>query len=79
MMYLRKFVTKLYAEEQKSYKRHQKATRTSITSHAPITIINVLPALPNQISHLVSSQAGTLALGVPLKYTLITRLNLPGY
>jgi hypothetical protein len=72
----KKIRNELYAEEQKSHERHQRATRTS-ASHGPITITNVLPALPDQISHLVSSQAG--APGVPSKYTPITRLNIPGY
>jgi hypothetical protein len=69
----------LYAEEQQqSLKRHQKATRTSTASH-PIAITNVLPAPFYQTSHLVSSPAGTPAPDMPPKYTLIDRLNIPGF
>ena len=39
----------------------------------------MLPALPYQTYHLVSSQAGPPALGIPLKYAPINRLNLPGH
>jgi len=74
----KKIRDELYAEEQQSHERHQKATRTSTTSHAPITITNVLPALPYETSHLVSSQAGTPALDMPSKHTPINHLNIPG-
>ncbi len=67
----------LYAEEQQSLKRHQKATRTSNASHPPITITNVLPAPHYQTSHLVSSLAGTPAPDMPSKSTPIDRLNIP--
>ena len=67
----------LYAEEQQSLERHQKATRTSTASHPPITITIVLPAPSYQTSHLVSSLAGTPALDMPSKSTLIDRLNIP--
>jgi hypothetical protein len=74
----KKIRDELYAEEQQSHKRHQKATRTSTASHALITITNVLLALPYKTSYLVSSQAGTLAPDMPSKHTPINHLNIPG-
>jgi hypothetical protein len=47
----------LYIEEQKSLERHQKASRTSISSLPPIDITNVLPALYNQQSYPAFSAA----------------------
>jgi hypothetical protein len=74
----KKIRDKLYAEEQQSLKRHQKATRTSTTSYPPIAIRNVLPAPSYQTSHLVSLLVGTPAPDMPLKSTLIDHLNIPG-
>jgi hypothetical protein len=62
----------LYAEEQQSLKRHQKTTRTSIASHPPITITNVLPTPSYQ---LVSSATGTPAPDM----TPIEPLGVPGF
>jgi hypothetical protein len=68
----------LYTEEQLSLQSHQKVARTSTAGH-PITITNVLLALFYQTSYLVSSPSGTPALDMPLKYTPIDCLNIPGY
>jgi hypothetical protein len=69
----------LYAEEQQSLERHQKTTRTSIASHPPITITNVLPTPSYQTSHLVSSATGTPALDMPLESTPIEPLGVPSF
>jgi hypothetical protein len=58
--------------------RHKKKTTASAASLPPILItITVLPALSDQASYLVSSQAGTPALDMPSKHTLID-LKIPG-
>jgi hypothetical protein len=68
----------LYAEEQQSLERHQKASRATRASTAPITITNVLPAPPYQTPHQVSSLDGPSASDMILKSTPIDRLNIPG-
>jgi hypothetical protein len=62
----------LYAEEQKSLERHQKAFGTSAATPPAIHITNVLPPLSSPTSHLASS-AGTPAPDMPPKYTPIDR------
>jgi hypothetical protein len=69
---------KLYAEEQQSLERHQKATRTSVSSLPPVNITNVLPAPSGQTSHLASS-AGTPAPDLPSTSPPIVRLDIPGF
>jgi hypothetical protein len=67
----------LYVEERQAVERHQKASRSSAVSLPPIPItITVLPAPSDQTSHLVSLPAA--APDMPLKSTLIDRLNIPG-
>ena len=68
----------LYAEEQQSLKRHQKASRTSASSLPLVNITNVLPALSGQTSHL-ASLAGTPALDLPSTSPLIVCLDILGF
>jgi hypothetical protein len=68
----------LYAEEQQSLQKHQKASRTSASGLPPINITNVLPAPSSQQSHLASS-AATPAPDMPSKSTPLNRLNIPGF
>jgi hypothetical protein len=67
----------LYAEEQKSLERHQKASGTSTTTPPTVHITNVLPT-PSQTSDLASS-TGTLAPDLPSTSAPIVRLNIPGF
>ncbi|KAH8588257.1 hypothetical protein B0O99DRAFT_746948 [Bisporella sp. PMI_857] len=68
----------LYAEEQQSLERHQKASRVSASSIPPVHITNVIPAPSGQISQLASS-AGGLASDVPAKFTSSVCLDISGY
>ena len=68
----------LYAEEQKSLDRHQKASGTSTSSLPLINITNVLPASSGQQSHLASS-AATPDPDMTSKYAPPNRLNIPGF
>jgi hypothetical protein len=68
----------LYAEEQQSLQKHQKASGTSALGLPPINITNVLPAPSGQQSH-VASSAATPAPDMPSKSTLPNRLNIPGF
>jgi hypothetical protein len=67
----------LYAEEQKSLKRHQKASGTSAATPPAIHMTNVLP--PSSPTSYLASLAGTPVPDIPLRHTLINRLNIPGF
>lgn len=67
----------LYAEEQKSLERHQKASGTSASSLHPINITNVLPAPFGQTSHpasLAGPAPDLLSISTPM-----VRLDIPGF
>jgi hypothetical protein len=68
----------LYAEEQQSLERHQKASRTSVSSLPSVNITNILLALSGQTSYLASS-AGTPAPNLPSISSLIVCLDIPGF
>jgi hypothetical protein len=68
----------LYAKERQALERHKKATRTS-TASLPLINITMLPTPSHRTSNVVSSLAGTLALDMPSKSTLIVRLDIPGF
>src|SRR6266536_1520762 len=67
----------LYAEEQKSLERYQKASGSAATPPA-IHITNVLPPPSGPTSHLVSL-AGTLVPDMPSRHTPTDCLNIPGF
>jgi hypothetical protein len=66
----------LYAEEQKSLKRHEKAFSTSAATLPAIHITNMLPLLSSQVLHLVSL-TGSPVLDMPSRqHTANDRLNI---
>jgi hypothetical protein len=56
----------LYAEEQKSLERYQKASSTSIATPPAIHITNMLPLSSSLVSHL-ASLTGSSVLDMPLR------------
>jgi hypothetical protein len=68
----------LYAEEQKSLERHQKASGTSAATPPAIHITNVLPPPSDPTSHL-ASLAGTPVPDMPSRHSATDRLNIPGF
>ena len=68
----------LYAKEQKSLERHQKASGTSTTTSSTVHITNVLLTPSGQTSGLASSTR-TPAPDLPSTSTPIVHLNIPGF
>ena len=68
----------LYAEEQQSLERHQKASGTSVTTPPVIHITNVLP-LPSGLTSHLASLAGTPVPDMSSRHIPTNRLNIPGF